>query len=1590
MARKKILSVALATALTVTTVWNDSPSLYQSVLAKAQEENTSDAEEEVVVDAEEVNAANYGLCDNTKDGAILHAFCWSFNTIKENMEDIAAAGYTTVQTSPINECLAGEGGGMELFGNGKWYYHYQPTDWKIGNYQLGSRDDYKAMCAEADKYGIKIISDVLPNHTTPTLSAVSQELANAAGGMGAGQLYHSSGFREIGNYKDRYECTLGQMGGLPDVNTENQGFQAYYLKFCNDVIECGGDGFRYDTAKHIGVHSDPKDSSNTRGENDFWDIATGKKEVNGVKLNRPDNFFIYGEVLQDEGIPYAEYASYMEMTASGYGYVLRDDNLRNNSLNVNSISDWRHATPDKIVTWVESHDTYCNEHNSGWMSDWQIRAGWAVIAARSNGTPLFFSRPDGSNGSSGNYWGNNRIGAKGNDQFKHPEVAACNHFRNAMVGENEYLSNPNGNSSVLVIERGNRGAVIINMGSAASNIKLSKVADGTYDEEVSGSKVTVSGGVLDYTVPGGTIAVVYDTSASGSVKNPSVSASKASGSTFSEAFELTLTAKNADSATYETSEGDSGSFTGSKKITIGSSCEIGDTVTVKVTAKGAEGSQDFSETFTYTMAETPAYKMMIRVKKSDFDTAPNLYLYDSAEKALNGAWPGNAMTAEGDYYVFTSDSLDSATAILKCGDWRSTADMQPGLSVSGCVEYDKASNTFKTFTLPVKTKAPTKTTEPTKEPTKAPEKTTAPTKEPTKEPEKTTAPTKEPTKAPEKTTAPTKEPAQTTAPTKENIQLSKEDGTSFNTETMDVTITLSGATKGSYSIDNGPEKSFVNSVTAKVGQGKIADSDVTLEVKTTVNGKEVSKKVTYRKVFDEDTANVKASAIVKIQSAMEIVKEVAGLNGAAETKGFYATNPNSNVGKEATITIDGSFSDWSEDMLIAQGAAWDIANNFKGGHENCVLDDYALYAAWDDDNLYIGWQMVNTTDTWARPGDGPLSDGGRVLDVPLMLALNVGNRPAMTGKMANGKLIWDALDVSFETRVDNILLMSGKVGLGTPGYFIAADDSGGASYDPNYCLSFKTEGISYKMAEGCLPSSIMMLEGATDVSDIYDTSKYVDAKSKGHDTTFDSFYEINIPLKTLGIDKAYLEENGVGVMQIATRGTSGIDCLPRDPSMMDNATGDCAVDPSTSHEKDDADIITVPLAAVGNMKAGGEGSGASVATKAPTKTDAPTKTEAAKTETPVKTEAPEKTEAAKTKAPEKTEAPAKTEAPEKTEAVKTKAPEKTEAPEKTKAPVKTDAPMATEKTNTVSGFTVNFGADRSSPQYNTTELTLKAIAKGVSGECTYEFAVDDKVVQEASEEDSYIWKGTPGSHKIKVTVEDSKGNKRVSEKDYVIEAVSDIDSSNTDATAKPNNDVPNNGSNTTQSKLEIGVKASHAQSDAIKAGTTMKFTLEGTGGTAPYKYTIKIEGGSYGTNPYLLLDNSSNTTAQWTPLKKGTYKFYFIVQDASGDKTQKFVRYEISSCVSVSKLKASKTVVKKNKTVKFSMAATSELSSASNMLYQLKAKRAGAAKSTIIKKYSKSKVYTWRAKKKGKYTITMTAKDTKGNTASKSIKITVK
>ena len=627
-------------------------------------------------------AAKYGLADDIQDGAILHAWCWSFNTIKENMKDIAAAGFTTVQTSPANECKDTYSN-MKLMGSdevngtdGCWWWQYQPTDWKIGNYQLGTRDDFKAMCAEADKYGIKVIVDVIPNHTTPDLPKVSQNLYNAVGGKD--NLYHANGFKEITQWGNRYECTTGQMGGLPDVNTENPDFQAYFLKYLNDLIACGADGFRYDTAKHIGVPSDPLDAKSTR--NNFWPVVTGEESAKGVTLS-DKNVFTYGEVLQGDNVPESEYAKYMRMTASSYGETLRGA-VTGNSFDVDSISNWRHASPGRLVTWVESHDTYCNAGVSSRMTDEQLRLAWAVIAARKDGTPLFYSRPDGSNGASGNRWGNNVLGAKGNNEFKSTEVREVNLFRNAMAGKSEYLRNPGKDSQILQIDRGNEGTVIINLKEESVNINSdTKMKNGTYKDQVSGRTFTVSNGKISGTLDKRKVAVIYNKDQ----ESVGISSTTGSNSFSTDTLDVKLSAKNVQNATYTTSEGDSGSYTDGEVIAVGAKSQIGDTITVTVKGTGTKGEVTDSAEFKKTEKD-PYLKYIdgsydVYIKKPDgWGDMINCYAYVD-EKTNNGEWPGVEMKylGEGVYAYNLPDDFKTASVIFNDGVSQYPAAQQAGL-----------------------------------------------------------------------------------------------------------------------------------------------------------------------------------------------------------------------------------------------------------------------------------------------------------------------------------------------------------------------------------------------------------------------------------------------------------------------------------------------------------------------------------------------------------------------------------------------------------------------------------------------------------------------------------------------------------------------------------------------------------------------------------------------------------------------------------------------------------------------------------------------------------------------------------------------
>lgn len=631
---------------------------------------------------ENVNTAENKTADSIEAGTILQCFCWDFNTIKESMADIAAAGFTSVQTSPINECLEGENGGMELYGNGKWYYHYQPTDFKIGNYQLGTREEFKAMCEEADKYGISVLVDVIANHTTPETDAVSQDLIEAGGGS-LETLYHKGNANDLNNYSSRLDCTTYKMGGLPDINTERPSFQDYFFEFINDCIDCGADGFRYDTAKHIGLPDDPKEDDGF--ENNFWEKAT-------TSVKNADSLFIYGEVLQGNNDRIKDYISAIgRTTASTYGSKIRSA-VNNNVLSPGSVSDyWLGDIDPNVVTWVESHDNYINDGTAYSFTNEQIILGWSIITARKDGTPLFFDRP--YNSSMDNIWGMNRIGTQGDDFYKDSRVKAVNFFRTAMQGEEENLASPGDDTSALIIERGNKGAVIVNTeGTLKTGFEIG-LADGTYVDRVDNKTTyTVSNGKLtsDADIPENSVVVLYNEDYKETAASAEVGVAEDTEFAYEgDSIDVTLTCSNTDNATYSIDGSEPVSFKDGDKLTIKHK-DDSDTTEVVLTATNSEGKKTYEElVFTYkqTYEITKGVKVYFE-KPDDWDDEIYAYVYND-DLDENDIWPGIEMdkTSDGKYcYTFTK-YFETPYIIFNDGDAADSFQYPEGQGLT--VEPDK-------------------------------------------------------------------------------------------------------------------------------------------------------------------------------------------------------------------------------------------------------------------------------------------------------------------------------------------------------------------------------------------------------------------------------------------------------------------------------------------------------------------------------------------------------------------------------------------------------------------------------------------------------------------------------------------------------------------------------------------------------------------------------------------------------------------------------------------------------------------------------------------------------------------------------------
>lgn len=702
------------------------------------------------VDSAQTASADSTLRDKVGDGVMLHAFNWSYNTIKENLPAIAAAGYTTVQTSPVQQPKDYSTSGDVT---GQWWKLYQPISFHIAEKSwLGTKDDLKSLCDEADKYGIKIICDIVSNHIANADEDRPETVSNQV------KKYEPEFYKKRRTYTRTYKgdandssvqaVVQGHVSKCPDLVTNDTAVQGYIINLLKECIDCGVDGFRFDVAKHIETEDDGEYAS------DYWkNITTSASSYYTQKTG--DDLYIYGEILNNCGADrsYSSYTKYINVTDNKTGDAVLYNVTKGKASTATNAKYKSGVAASNAVLWAESHDTYEGSSgssgfsNTAGISDENVVKAWAIVASRKDSTALFFARP-----------GTALMGNISTDStYKSTAVSEINKFHNLFVGQSEKLGS---SGDIAYVARGTSGIVLSNCNGTNASVSISGtgLADGKYTDTVSGAEFTVANGVLTGSIGNTGVAVVYN-----GTTTPKAINSVESGSSFKgDTMTLTLSLENATSGTYCLDDSTPVKFTGTTSIRIGSDYKPGETINLTVTA--TDGVKTSSMVYKYaksTAQESGVYVFFNPATKKSWSAPYQVYIYDETTNKgtvyKNANWPGEAMTldpATGYYYyeVPKSSSIsadeDDENQAASDFDLSTSANTRVIISEKGGEQYPGRTDTpislngsSKAFSL---TKAGTwedTTLTPTKVEIEATDVTKGSVAEPTTKPVPSTQPT---------------------------------------------------------------------------------------------------------------------------------------------------------------------------------------------------------------------------------------------------------------------------------------------------------------------------------------------------------------------------------------------------------------------------------------------------------------------------------------------------------------------------------------------------------------------------------------------------------------------------------------------------------------------------------------------------------------------------------------------------------------------------------------------------------------------------------------------------------------------------------
>ena len=261
-------------------------------------------------------------------------------------------GFTAVWLTPLV-------GQQQATNNGAGYHGYWGVDFLNVDPHLGTNADLSALSACAKKLGIKLILDVVTNHTGDVIQYFDRTASVPAGKESAKNpvwLNELTNYHNVGDMSRCWgegSCTqLGDFYGLDDLATEKEVVYKGFIDIYGEWIKkYGFVGFRVDTARHV--------------DNDFfknWSPGINR-QASEVGIN---NFTTFGEVWDINPINLVSYIRDrglqtvldfpFQRTAVQFSSGYSGAEVLNNLFDSDDLYTTQSSSASNLVTFLGNHD----------------------------------------------------------------------------------------------------------------------------------------------------------------------------------------------------------------------------------------------------------------------------------------------------------------------------------------------------------------------------------------------------------------------------------------------------------------------------------------------------------------------------------------------------------------------------------------------------------------------------------------------------------------------------------------------------------------------------------------------------------------------------------------------------------------------------------------------------------------------------------------------------------------------------------------------------------------------------------------------------------------------------------------------------------------------------------------------------------------------------------------------------------------------------------------------------------------------------------------------------------------------------------